>query len=221
MLTQTTVVAWGGLGHFFSEKAWFKYIQKELTMWRAGWRAAEKEGEDPRKRKRLIEKFWGQMRWVAPRTLAQRIQILLCSACFCSEKTFGGKWGSCYIPNVWPPWVTLKASCSTIRRASLNSSRFPLTTVHPSLGQAQAPARTVPRVQSLLLRCCSAGSSTGYRLEFAWFSLSSRRHTVDLGFTSAMTRGPVQPPPTGPCLPTSLPSTLWVLPGLPAWGRRA
>ena len=124
-----------------------------------GWRAAEKEGEDPRKRKQLIEKFWGQIWWVAPRTLAQRIQILLCSACFCSKKTFGGKWGNCYIPNVWPPWVTLKASCSTIRKASINSFRFPLTTAHPSLGQAQAPARTVPRVQSLLLRCCSAGSS--------------------------------------------------------------
>ena len=56
---------------------------------------------------------------------------------------------------------------------------------------------------------CSAGSGTGRRLAFAWFCLSSRRHTVDLGFTSTVIRGPVQPPPTGPCLPTSLRSTVW------------
>ena len=117
------------------------------------------EGQDPRKKKQLIEKFWGQMRWLAPRTLAQRIQVLLCSACFCSKKkTFGGKWGNCHTPNLWSPWVTLKASCSTIRRTSVNSSRLPLTTAHPSLRQSQAPAWTVPRVQSLLLRGCSTGS---------------------------------------------------------------
>ena len=65
---------------------------------------------------------------------------------------------------------------------------------------------------------CSAGSGTGRRSEFAWFCLSSRRHTVDLGFTSTVIRGPVQPPPTGPCLPTSLRSTVWAASRPPSAG---
>lgn len=47
----------GRVGAVSSERARFEHIQKELTMFRAGWRAAEKEGKDPRKREQLVGMF--------------------------------------------------------------------------------------------------------------------------------------------------------------------
>lgn len=47
----------GRVGAVSSERARFEHIQKELTMFRAGWRAAEKEGNDPRKREQLVGMF--------------------------------------------------------------------------------------------------------------------------------------------------------------------
>ena len=67
-----------------------------------------------------------KMGCLAPRTLAQEnscVDVALHSHLCSKERVSGDKEGQCYLlsPNLWPPWVTPKASYCINRRTTINS----------------------------------------------------------------------------------------------------